>query len=106
MFRRPFSFQGRIRRLEYAITVVVLVTLNVIIGVAFSPKFPPWQLALVALLSVWLFVAQGVKRCHDLGKRWWWCFDPVFVLRMLFARGEHGVNEFGPVPKEKASISH
>ncbi len=100
MFKRPFSLQGRIRRLEYAITAVVLVTLNVIIGVAFSPKLPPLPLAPVQLLSVWLFMAQGVKRCHDLGKRWWWCFDPFFVLRMLFAGGEHGVNEFGPAPKE------
>jgi uncharacterized membrane protein YhaH (DUF805 family) len=100
MFSRPFSFQGRIRRLEFVISVVVLVAFCLTVGVVFAPKLPPWYTAPISLPFVWSYLAQGVKRCHDLGKPWWWFFIPFFVLWMLFAEGELRVNEYGPAPKK------
>jgi uncharacterized membrane protein YhaH (DUF805 family) len=99
MFRKPFSFQGRIRRLEFLISVLIVFAISLAVGIAFAPKLPPYYVGLITLPVTWLFLAQGVKRCHDLGKLWWWFFIPFFVLWMLFAVGERRVNQFGPAPK-------
>lgn len=99
MFRRPFSFQGRIRRLEFVISSLILFVVSLAMGVAFAPKLPPLYVRLIMLPFLWLYIAQGVKRCHDLGKPWWWFFIPFFVLWMLFVPGEQRVNEFGPALK-------
>ncbi|HOZ40421.1 MAG: DUF805 domain-containing protein [Flavobacteriales bacterium] len=99
MYRKPFSFQGRTRRLELVISVVILFAISLVVGIAFAPKLPPYHVGLIALPVTWLFLAQGVKRCHDLGKPWWWFFVPFFVLWMLIAAGEQRVNQFGLSPK-------
>lgn len=99
MFGRPFSFQGRIRRLEFVISVLILFVVSLAVGIAFAPKLPPFYVGLITLPVTWLFIAQGVKRCHDLGKQWWWFLIPFFVLRMMVVPGERGANEFGPSPK-------
>lgn len=99
MFRRPFSFQGRIRRLEFVISSLILFVVSLAMGVAFAPKLPPSYVGLIMLPFLCLYIAQGVKRCHDLGKPWWWFFIPFFVLWMLFVSGDPRVNEFGPALK-------
>ncbi len=99
MFRRLFSFQGRIRRLEFAISVFIMFAITMAVGIAYAPKLPLYYTGLITLPAVWLFIAQGVKRCHDLGKPWWYFFIPFFLLWMLFAAGEQGVNQFGPPRK-------
>jgi uncharacterized membrane protein YhaH (DUF805 family) len=76
-----------------------MLVVSLAVGIAFAPKLPPMYVRLIMLPLTWLFIAQGVKRCHDLGKPWWWFFIPFFVLWMLFAAGQRGVNQFGPAPK-------
>ena len=85
MFRRPFSFQGRIRRLEFMISATLLIAVSLAVGLAFAPKLPPWYAGLIILPIVWLFLVQGVKRCHGLGRSGWWMLVPFYVLWMMFA---------------------
>ncbi len=100
MFKRPFSFQGRIRRLEFVISTIMPIPVVLANGIYYSPQLPPWYSGVALLPFLWLHLAQGVKRCHDLGKPWWWFLIPFFVLWMLFAEGELRVNEYGPAPKK------
>ncbi len=109
MFRNPFSFNGRIRRLEYGLSQIIycgwiygialafsfLKILHLPSGSAISKVF----LAIVLLPAIWFVVAQGAKRCHDRGNSAWWMFIPFYGIWMLFADGEIGPNEYGENPK-------
>ena len=81
------------------ITAIFMIVVSLGVGLAFAPKLPPWYAGLVVLPCMWSYVVQGVKRCHDLGKPWWWFLIPFYILCIFFEAGERGANEFGPAPK-------
>jgi len=92
MFSSPFSFNGRIRRLEYGISYVITMFMlgllgnSPILGLAYIPIF-------------WFLLAQGTKRCHDRGNPGWWQIIPFYGFWMLFADGDRQNNEYGSSPK-------
>ena len=96
MFSSPFSFNGRIRRLEYGISFIIyyvaamtlpLLTIdNPILGLGYIPL-------------LWFLFAQGTKRCHDRGNPGWWQIIPFYGFWMLFADGDRQSNEYGSSPK-------
>ena len=101
MFRRPFSGKGRIRRLEFGISCILYFVAYLIVDhLAESSKS---NMALVALMiwlpSYWFLIAQGVKRCHDLGHSGWWQIIPFYYIAMLFFDGDIYTNEYGNDPK-------
>jgi uncharacterized membrane protein YhaH (DUF805 family) len=108
MFTNVFSFDGRIRRLEYGISYGIYILYALIAGV-FSAAFGIIDaseslqnkfMTLVVLIPGMVFMlAQGAKRCHDRGNSGWWQIIPFYGLWMLFADGEIGDNEYGPNPK-------
>jgi uncharacterized membrane protein YhaH (DUF805 family) len=97
MFKQPFSFDGRIRRTEYCLSILIYGFGAGIIGVglAGSPV-----VALFYIPAIWFYWAQSAKRCHDRGNSGWWQLIPFYALWLMFADGEPGVNEYGPNPKE------
>lgn len=62
---------------------------------------PAIIMVLLVLLipMLWFTLAQGAKRCHDLGKSGWWVIVPFYGLWLLFADGESGQNTYGVSPK-------
>lgn len=118
MFKAPFSFDGRIRRIEYFLSCIVVSCLAWFLSLfAFimgetTGASGGWIIGLLVILaivaSVWFSLAQGVKRLHDLNKSGWWillCCVPVvgwiFGLYMLFADGTVGDNQYGKDPKNR-----
>ena len=104
MFKAPFSFDGRIRRIEYFLSGIVG---GIVFSIAWALGIGTFILgALVA--SMWFSLAQGVKRLHDLDKSGWLIllmFVPIvnalFGLYMLFADGTVGPNQYGEDPKNR-----
>ncbi len=96
MFAAPFSFDGRIRRTEYGISLIVYAIIASFIN-SIAKGAPIFGLAYIAML--WFLWAQGAKRCHDRNASGWYQIIPFYVLWMLFAEGDSSANQYGPSPK-------
>ncbi len=101
MFKNPFSFSGRIRRLEYGLSYIVFLASFFLAGgiVEMIPKAESLILLLI-IPSYWFLLAQGTKRCHDLGNSGFYQIIPFYGLFMLFGEGNYGANKYGYNPKE------
>jgi uncharacterized membrane protein YhaH (DUF805 family) len=99
MFKKPFSFEGRIRRLEFGLSYIIYaIGLSIVMIVAESmPDTPIILLGIIPFL--WFMLAQAAKRCHDRGNSAGFMFIPFYIFWLLFAESEHGENKYGPNPK-------
>jgi uncharacterized membrane protein YhaH (DUF805 family) len=105
MFKNAFSFNGRIRRLEFGLSY--LIYMAVIYGVVgLSAVVPDVALYFMILYipALWFLLAQGAKRCHDRDNSGWYQIIPLYSLWMLFADGFPGKNQYGLNPKGVGNI--
>jgi len=104
MFKKPFSFTGRIRRLEYGISFIIYFVWYMFIDVAGKSPNLSQGAAIIILISIipmlWFLWAQNCKRCHDRGNSGWYQLIPFYFFVLLFGDGEPGENEYGTNPKE------
>ena len=62
-------------------------------------KVDPGVIFFLSWPVFWVFIAQNVKRCHDIGKSGWNQFIPFYHITLLFEDSHYGVNEHGVNPK-------
>lgn len=102
MFKNIFSFKGRIGRLEYVLSVVIFLFMTIITsGVSTlnaSDVAVGYLILLMFIPLLWILLAQGCKRCHDLNKNGFYQLIPIFILWMFFAKGTEGNNQYGDDP--------
>lgn len=70
MFKDPFSFEGRIRRSEYGISIIIYLLLYwlaifLAIGIGNDPGAVIFTICMIPLL--WFGLAQGLKDVMTLG---------------------------------------
>ena len=53
------------------------------------------HLIISVFFILWIFFANGAKRCHDLGKSGWWQIIPFYVFIMLLKKSEPNTNKYG-----------
>lgn len=102
MFQNIFSFDGRIRRLEFGLSYLAMSVLGQFLQFVRPSGDNKTLLFLFLLLYIpmmYIQFAQGTKRCHDLGRSGWYMLIPFYIFWMLFADGDYGPNEYGPNPK-------
>lgn len=105
IFQHPFSFKGRIRRLEYGLSSIIL------FAFLFPMELMPsdtddlgWSVFLVIWLMIcipmyWFWFAQGAKRCHDRNQSGWYQLIPFYWLWLVFGKGDDVTNNYGHSPK-------
>lgn len=100
MFKNPFSFEGRIRRQEYGLSMIIYLVVYFIFLAVLQAGTVGIIFGLVLFIPMlWFIWAQNAKRCHDLGNSGWWQLIPFYGLFLLFQDGKPGANEYGPNPK-------
>ena len=108
MFKNPFSFNGRIRRLEYGIGTIISYAVLYICELITELTNEYLIGALVSFIifigQCWFSFAQNAKRCRDLGKSGWYQPVPFYVFWLLFDDSNYGINEYGPNAKGIGNI--
>ena len=107
MFRRIYTWKGRIRRKEYCLSYAIFSVSAIVLGEPMqSPETYNSIFVFIAsfllLLLRLILVMQSIKRSHDLGNSGWWILLPIYSpFWMLFAKGDEGINDYGSNPKEE-----
>ncbi|MDD4759155.1 MAG: FHA domain-containing protein [Lascolabacillus sp.] len=99
MFSNVFSFEGRIRRLEYGISNIIYAVIAFIINQIVENNYEMNWIYITYIPLMWFLIAQNTKRCHDRGNSGWFQLIPFYGLWLLFAEGEKENNRFGRNPK-------
>jgi len=106
MFKNPFSFNGRIRRLEFGLSYLIIIGIAIAVIFALQATSTLQNSSVTGIIVLLIYIplamfayAQGVKRCHDIGKDGIWQAIPFYVIWMLFVDSEVGSNKFGENPK-------
>jgi hypothetical protein len=93
-----FSFEGRIRRRDYIISLLIFFSFLYLI----NDLVLNWGYSLLSLLYIplyWFLFSQGSKRCHDVGVSGWWQIVPFYIVTLVFFKGDSFLNKYGPSPK-------
>ena len=91
MFKTPFTFDGRIRRTEYGLSLIAFVVCMQIIQSIANNNVSLEILNLFLIPLFWFIAAQGTKRCHDVGKAGWWqIIFPIYFLLLVFSNRQKG----------------
>lgn len=99
MHKNPFSLKGRIRRAEYCISCFAYLFAYYFIWGMDGGRGGDIFMIAVAMPILYFALAQGVKRCHDIGKSGWWQFIPFYIFWLMGTKGQEGPNPYGPDPK-------
>lgn len=110
---KSFSFEGRARRKEYWMFVLVAVVIALVLGFI-DGMLGTYSLStgiglLGGIFSIAILIqsiAVGVRRLHDTGRSGWWLLiafipfvGPIIVLVLMALEGKQGDNQYGSDPK-------
>lgn len=105
MFKNPFSFDGRIRRTEYGLSLIFYaVAAGILNAIMIGSEGEAALLGLAYIPMVLFLWAQGAKRCHDVGNNGWWQLIPFYCFWLVFQDGQPGLNKYGENPKGNQQI--
>lgn len=103
MFKNVFSPQGRIRRFEYGLTLLICYFCFISMHF-FSEFFYFFSFLTNSALNIFILIIiilQGAKRCHDMDQPGWMALIPIYnPIVLIFVEGTVGDNKYGENPKK------
>ena len=104
ILRAAFSFSGCIGRTAYGLSLIICTLLSILsLTSILQTKGNTAFLVLLYIPMGWFALAQGAKRCHDLGNSGWFQWIPFYYFIMLLKEGAKEANYYGESPKHKHS---
>lgn len=85
MFKYPFSPEGTIGRTAYALSWGLFFITVYLIDAIVQSSVKESGFVLFLVFPPIYILAQGAKRCHDMGHSGWRQFIPFYIIWMLFA---------------------
>ncbi len=106
MFKNPFSFKGRIGRIEYLISFLIFTGIALLVSMIIDTKNGVIaDISLILFMPIaWFQLAQSAKRCHDTGRSGWWQLIPLFWIILIIAKGDVRDNRYGDRPELAVSL--
>ena len=104
MFSRFFSVSGRIRRLEYDLTILIVyvVLIGAIAALVLCDVKNVFLLSGIGVAASLITIPQGIKRCHDVNHSGWWQLIPFYIIVLFFQDGNPYTNKYGDDPKGRS----
>lgn len=109
-FSKAYSFNGRIRRLEFGVSIIMFLFIWLLHGYVIlritnnelnkPTKFDGALILTSFILQIWFLLSQSVKRAHDLNESGWRIFNPLFWYNLFFKKGSAYKNNYGSNPKK------
>ncbi len=107
-----FDFNGRSRRMEYWMFVLIntiisvfCILLDSMLGTVWSIGYGPIYIGYGLAVFV-PGLAVAIRRLHDIGKSGWYyllviipIIGPIWLIILFVTEGEQGDNKYGPNPK-------
>lgn len=119
VWRNYANFQGRARRKEYWMFVLIhMIVLIILYSILFKTLETDTSIVPVSIVGSGLLIvyslaafiptlAVAVRRLHDVGKSGWMLFiyllpfvGPIWLLVLLATEGQPGHNQYGVNPKQ------
>jgi len=100
------DFRGRTSRADYWYFVFVNVIIAIILMVLSSSSrlFSVLYYAYTYAMCV-PSLAAGIRRLHDIGKRWYFWLIPFYNIYLLCLKGEPYANQFGQPPVSVSNVN-
>ena len=86
MFKKPFSFKGRIGRTEYIISYIFFIAFYFLVGPTVETSDMGSLLGLLMIPIMWFLLAQGAKRCQDTDRSGCCQIIPFFFIVFMIAK--------------------
>ena len=100
MFDNPFSFNGRIRRIEYFLSILFQAVIYFpIVYILRGTTYESEIFWILFFISAWFIFAQGAKRCHDISRNGFYQLIPFYFFWMIVEDGVPKKNKYGLNPK-------
>lgn len=100
------DFEGRARRTEYWMFVLVNVIIAIVIALIGRIIHLPVISTLYSLAVLVPGIAVGARRLHDTDRTAWWLLISlvpligwIWIIILLAIPGDQGPNQYGPDPK-------
>jgi uncharacterized membrane protein YhaH (DUF805 family) len=104
------DFEGRARRTEYWMFVLVSLIIAIVIGIVGSIIHLRVLGTLYGLAVLLPTLAVGARRLHDTGRSGWWLLiyllpliGWIWLIVLLAMGGDQGSNQYGADPKTGAA---
>ena len=101
MFSNSLSFKGRIRRLEYCLSIIIYYVIFVFGAWAIVTLKSEFLFWIIFGLNLYFILAQRCKRCHDIDYSGWLQLIPLIGFLLMFIDGNPEENGYGIPPKKR-----
>lgn len=107
LLKNIFSFEGRIKRSHYWISLIIFIYLTAVINTIIDANELDDLFILTHVPLLWFIISKGARRCHDRGKSGFFQLIPFYPFFMLFGKSKDEINKYDqPINTERIDVKN